>query len=137
MELTTTGFEKSNSNWQQMGETRDPMAEDCWRDAHKIAALYADVLGADFWLLYAAKPHVSEKNVIVAGWQLLMHKPPEAIVGVLVFHWKHEDSCLEVDTDLSLVYDIPLEESEMSKDRRDMTPSLAKAAEKSGVIWSA
>jgi len=55
-------------------------------------------------------------------------------VGVLVFKWSHHQKKLSVEIDLSLPYDIPLSEAEMSTNKKDMTPTLADAAQKSGSI---
>lgn len=119
---------------QEMGETREPMARDCWSDANRIAEMYAKELRHDFWLLYAAKPHTQNNNAIVAGWEVIPKRPPQAMVGVLAFKWSHEDQRLTVDSNLSLPYDVPLSESELSSDRKDYIPSIEEAAKKSGSI---
>lgn len=119
---------------QEMGETREPMARDCWTDANRLAEKYADKLDHDFWVLYAAKPHVKNKNAVVAGWEVIAKKPPAAMVGVLVFKWNHEDKRLEIEPDLCLPYDVPISEAEMSTDAKDFIPSVEVAAKKSGSI---
>jgi hypothetical protein len=119
---------------QEMGETREPMAFDCWTDAQKLAEMYSKQLKHDFWVLYAAKPHVTIKNGIVAGWNVISRRPPQAMVGVLVFKWSHKDQELTVDTRLSLPYDIPISETEMSKCSKDYVPTMEEAAKKSGSI---
>lgn len=135
--LLTTGIATPNSNCQQMGETREPMAADCWRDANRVAEAYAKELDHDFWVLYAAKPHTVVQNAIVAGWEVVAKRPPAAMVGVLVFKWDSERKELQVEPDLCLPYDVPLSEGELSKSSKDITPSIAVAGEKSGVIWTA
>ncbi len=117
-----------------MGETREPMARDCWTDAQKLAELYADKMQRDFWVLYAAKPHTQNKNAVVAGWEVIAKKPPKAMVGVLVFKWIHAEQRLEVDTHLSLPYDVPLSDEELSAFSGDVIPTLGLAAKKSGSI---
>lgn len=119
---------------QEMGETREPMAFDCWTDANRLAEMYAKTLKHDFWVLYAAKPHVREKNAIVAGWEVIAKRPPQAMVGVLVFKWCHIEKRLMVEEDLSLPYDIPISEAEMSMSSKDIVPTLGEAAKKSGSI---
>lgn len=133
MQTTLIG-QKKNSNMQEMGETREPMAFDCWTDAKRLAEMYSKSLKHDFWVLYAAKPHVSMENAIVAGWEVIAKRPPQAMVGVLVFKWSHRNKTLTVEVDLSLPYDIPISDAEMSKNNKDMTPTMAQAAEKSGSI---
>jgi len=133
MQTTLIG-QKKNSNMQEMGETREPMAFDCWTDANRLAEMYSKNLKHDFWVLYAAKPHVTMPNAIVAGWEVIAKRPPQAMVGVLVFKWSHHQKKLSVEIDLSLPYDIPLSEAEMSTNKKDMTPTLADAAQKSGSI---
>jgi hypothetical protein len=73
-------------------------------------------------------------NGIVMGWEVIAKRPPAAMVGVIVFKWINADKRLIVEADLSLPYDIPLSEMELSDRKEDFVPSLAQAAEKSGSI---
>ena len=122
---------------QTMGDTREPMAADCWKDANRIAEKYAKEFKRDFWLLFGAKPHVKQANAIVAGWVVSIKPPEQGIVGTLVFKWIHDDQRLVVDQELSLPNDVPLSEAELSTSLRDRLPSLEKAAVKSGSIYLA
>jgi hypothetical protein len=131
---TTLTEQKRNSNMQEMGETREPMAYDCWTDAQRLAEMYSKSLQRDFWVLYAAKPHVSIPNAIVAGWEISVTRPPAAMVGVLSFKWNNSEKRLTVDTDMSLPYDVPISSSEMSTSEKDFVPTIADAAKKSGSI---
>ena len=133
METTLVG-QKRHSGMQQMGETREPMARDCWTDAQRLAENYAKTLNRDFWVLYAAKQHVENHNMAIAGWEVIAKRPPQAMVGVLVFKWDHAERRLVVEPDLCLPYDVPLSETELSTKSEDVVPSIAKAAEKSGSI---
>lgn len=133
METTLIG-QKRNSNMQEMGETREPMAADCWTDACRIAETYSREFKHDFWILYAAKPHTKIPNTLIAGWEVIAKKPPAAMVGVLVFKWDHKQKQLSVETDISLPYDVPISDAEMSQDARDFVPTVAEAAKKSGSI---
>ena len=133
MQTTLIG-QKRNSNMQEMGETREPMASDCWSDANRLAEKYAEKFKHDFWILFAAKPHVNVPNGIVMGWEVIAKRPLEAMVGILVFKWSHADQRLSVEFDLSLPYDIPLSEMELSTNKADKIVSIAQAAEKSGSI---
>lgn len=133
MQTTLIG-QKRNSNMQEMGETREPMAGDCWSDAQRLANSYSKQLKHDFWVLYAAKPHVNNPNAIVAGWEVIAKRPPQGMVGVLVFKWSHVDQALTVDTELSLPYDVPLSEAELSTRKEDVVTTVAEAAKKSGSI---
>ncbi len=133
MQTTLIG-QKRNSNMQEMGETREPMASDCWSDANRLAEMYAKKMNRDFWVLFAAKPHQKMDNGIVMGWEVIAKRPPAAMVGVIVFKWINADKRLIVEADLSLPYDIPLSEMELSDRKEDFVPSLAQAAEKSGSI---
>lgn len=133
METTLIG-QKRNSNMQEMGETREPMARDCWTDAQKLAEMYSKSLKHDFWVLYAAKPHVKDPNAIVAGWEVIAKRPPAAMVGVLVFKWDHQEKRLVIEPDLCLPYDVPLSETELSRNSKDIVPTVAEAAKKSGSI---
>lgn len=133
MQTTLIG-QKRNSNMQEMGETREPMAKDCWTDANRLAEKYAEKLEGDFWVLFAAKPHVKVSNGIVMGWEVIAKRPPQAMVGVMVFKWNSADKRLEVETDLSLPYDIPISEMELSNRKEDVIVTVAQAAKKSGSI---
>jgi hypothetical protein len=136
MQTTLVG-QKRNSNMQEMGETREPMARDCWTAAQVLAEKYSKhypFKGRDFWVLYAAKPHAREKNAIVAGWEVIIKRPPAAMVGVLVFKWSYKDKRLEVEPDLCLPYDVPISEAELSSKSEDYIPSIEQAAKKSGSI---
>lgn len=119
---------------QQIGETREPMAVDCWEDAQRIAHKYAEEFKKDFWIMYAAKPHVQDRRAIIAGWEISIKRPPQGMLGVLVFKWDNTDRRLSVDTDLSLPYDVPISEVEMSKQEKDYIPTIAEAAKKSNSI---
>jgi hypothetical protein len=133
METTLIG-QKRHSGMQLMGETRDPMAADCWSDAQRLAQVYAPVLDGDFWILYAAKPHVQQKNAIVAGWEVVSKRPPCGMVGVLVFKWNSEWKELEIEPDLCLPYDVPLSESELSTVAGESFESIARAGKQSKSI---
>jgi hypothetical protein len=133
MQTTLIG-QKRNSNMQEMGETREPMAYDCWSDANRLAEMYSKKLEGDFWILFAAKPHVKQANALVMGWEVIAKRPPQAMVGVMVFKWNDADQRLEVETDLSLPYDVPISEMEMSTNKNDVIVSVAQAAQKSGSI---
>lgn len=110
------------------------MAFDCWADANRLAEMYSKKLEGDFWVLFAAKPHVKQANALVMGWEVIAKRPPQAMVGVMVFKWNDADQRLEVETDLSLPYDVPISESEMSTNKSDVIVSVAQAAQKSGSI---
>ncbi len=133
METTLIG-QKRNSNMQEMGETREPMARDCWGDANRLAETYSKQFSHDFWVLYAAKPHMYDKKAVVAGWEVIARRPPQAMVGVLVFKWNSQDKRLEVEHDLCLPYDVPVSETEMSRSKGDYVPTIEQAARKSGSI---
>lgn len=135
MDLQTTIFgQKQHSGMQLMGETREPMSMDCWEDAQKLAEMYSGKLRHDFWVLYAAKPHKTIPNAIVAGWEVIAKRPPAPMLGVLVFKWSHKDRRLNVETDLSLPYDVPLSDIEMSTSSKDIVPTIGETAKRSGAI---
>lgn len=110
------------------------MAFDCWTDANRLAEMYSKKLDGDFWVLFAAKPHVKMPNGIVMGWEVIAKRPPRAMVGVMVFKWNSADQNLEVETDLSLPFDIPLSEQELSTNKADVVATVAEAGKKSNSI---
>ena len=117
-----------------MGETREPMSSDCWEDAQKLASMYSDKLRHDFWVLYAAKPHQKIPNAVVAGWEVIAKRPPAPMLGVLVFKWSHNEQRLTVETDLSLPYDVPLSNAELSESSKDIVSTVGETAKRSGAI---
>lgn len=132
--MKTTIIGKQHSGMQQMGETREPMARDCWTDANRLAEKYSHSLKHDFWVLYAAKPHTQNNKALVAGWEVIAKRPPKAMVGVLVFKWSHNEQTLSVETDLSLPFDVPLSDSELSTSSRDIITTVGEAGRRSGSI---
>jgi hypothetical protein len=134
---TTLIGEKRHSGQQLMGETREPMAADCWRDANRIAEKYAETFKSDFYVMFAAKPDAQLKHAIRCGWEVVIKRPPVGIVGALVFKWSHKDQQLTPDTDLCLPNDVPISEFEMSRDPKDCIPTVFNAARKSGSIFLA
>lgn len=110
------------------------MARDCWTDANRLAEMYSKQLLHDFWVLYAAKPHATQSNAIVCGWEVIAKRPPTAMVGVIVFKWDHKEKRLTVEEDLSLPYDVPISDTEMSTSIKDFIPTVEVAAKKSGSI---
>lgn len=119
---------------QEMAETREPMAFDCWEDAQSLAHKYSKKMKHDFWVLFAAKPHQYHRHAVVAGWEVIAKRPPAAMVGVLVFKWSHVDQALHVEEDLCLPFDIPLNHQELSTDNKDQFSTIADAAKKSNSI---
>jgi hypothetical protein len=56
------------------------------------------------------------------------------MVGVMVFKWVHKDKQLTVEADLSLPFDVPLSDAELSTRKEDLIVTVGQAAEKSGSI---
>lgn len=110
------------------------MARDCWTDANRLADTYSKQLLHDFWVLYAAKPHATQPNAIVCGWEVIGKRPPAAMVGVIVFKWDNKEKKLTVEEDLSLPYDVPISDAELSKQSSDFIPTVEVAAKRSGSI---
>ena len=48
MKTTLAPGQKQHSGMQQMGETREPMAFDCWADANRLALSYSEKMQRDF-----------------------------------------------------------------------------------------
>lgn len=109
------------------------MAQDCVKDALRIANLYEHV-GEDFWILFASKAHQSRPNAFVNGWEVTFKRPPIPIPGILVFHVDQKTKQMNLDSKLSLPYDIPLDGVLLSESSRDVCPELASTAKKSGSI---
>lgn len=121
------------SNEQEMGETREPMAQDCVQDALRIANNY-EFVGKDFWICFASKPHQARKYAAVNGWEVVWQKPAAPVVGMLVWHVDSKKKEMNIVPELCLPYDIPLLESELSTSSKDIIPSVAKAGKDSGSV---
>jgi len=124
---------KASSACQQMGETRDPMARDCVQDALRLANLYEHV-GEDFWICFASKPHTQKKNALVHGWEVVFKRPAIPVPGMLVWHVDQKKKQMNLDTKLSMPYDIPLEEELLSTKGEDVVATLGETAKASGSV---
>ena len=124
---------KHDSRCQEMHEVREPMAKDCVKDALRLANLYEHV-GEDFWICFASKPHQVREKALVHGWEVVWKKPSRPVPGMLVWHVDSKKKEMTLDPRLSLPYDIPLFEDELSTDKKDIVESVAKTGEQSGVI---
>lgn len=109
------------------------MAQDCVQDALRIANLY-EFVGKDFWICFASKPHQGRKYAAVNGWEVVWQRPSKPVVGMLVWHVDHKKKEMNIVPELSLPYDIPLIETELSRDSRDVVPSVAMAGKNSGSV---
>ncbi len=128
---------------QEIGETRDAMAEDCWRLAEKIA----DERRNDpkpFYIMYSAKvdPALTGADAWgqhVAGgirqtFRLSYDRPP-FVLGMLVWFVNAPLGIFEFVSELSSPPDIPLDPSLLSDRREDCSYALAdKAKEMNKVI---
>ena len=52
---------------QEIGETREPMAFDCWADANRLAESYAKKMNRDFWILFCCQATRSSKECVGYG----------------------------------------------------------------------
>lgn len=114
---------------QELGETRDAMSVGCCEAVYQIAAQYTKV-GADFWLSFAAKPHIENPNAIVQTFDVFWAKPPAPILGVLWWHYDSKKKDLFFCPELSLPYDIPVPDELLSD---EYTPRLAENAKNANV----
>jgi len=109
------------------------MARDCVADALRIANLY-EFLEVDFWICFASKAHQSIPNACVHGWEVVFQRPSRPVPGMLVWYVNIKKQEMTLEKSLSLPYDIPLDESQLSTNSKDCHASLAETAEKSGSI---
>lgn len=128
--------QKHNSNCQEMGETREPMAKDCVADALRIANEYAEVVHEDFWILFCAKPHVQHHHALVCGWNVSLIRPAAPILGMLVWKVDYNQGKMELDTTLSMPYDLPVDQRVLSTNDSEVTPTLVEVAKQSKVLLS-
>lgn len=128
---------------QQLGETRNAMAEDCWRLAEKIA----DERKNDdkpFYIIYSAKVDPSLRGADAWGRHVaggirqsfrLSYDRPPFVLGMLVWFVNNPLGIFEFVSDLSSPPDIPLDPSLLSDRREDTSYALGnKAAEMNKVI---
>lgn len=109
------------------------MAADCIQDALRIANLY-EFVGKDFWICFASKAHRSRKYAAVNGWEVVWQRPSRAVVGMLVWHVDSKKKEMNLVPELSLPYDIPLIQTQLSEDSKDVIASVAKAGQNSGSV---
>ncbi len=129
---------------QQLGETRDAMAFDCWNKAEAIAnERKKDV--KPFYIIYAAKPDPHLSGAVVNGqiaaggiretYKLSYDRPP-SILGQLVWFVNNPMGIFQFVPELSSPYDVPLDPQLLSVRKEDQAPSVMQRGEKMNVLLS-
>jgi hypothetical protein len=129
---------------QELGETRDSMALDCWKRAEEIAhARKRDV--KPFYIIYAAKPDPALAGANVCGnvasggirqtFKLSYVRPP-FVLGMLVWYVNNPIGLFEFVPQLSSPPDVPLDPSLLSVRKEDQMESLMEKGKNINVLVS-
>lgn len=119
---------------QEIGESREALGMDVWRQAEHIA----NELKSDpkpFYIVYAAKSDKSDPHKIRQAYRMYRQRPPK-LIGVLVWYVDNAQGIFELVPDLSIPPDVPLDESLLSIDRRDYSENIAAVGQKMGILLS-
>ncbi len=129
---------------QELGETRDQMALDCWSQAEKIAEERKNDT-RPFYIIYAAKPDPALQGAIVRGlvasggirqsFKLSYERPP-FVLGMLVWFVNNPLGIFEFVPQLSSPPDVPLDPSLLSVRKEDQMESLMEKGKKINVLVS-
>jgi hypothetical protein len=112
---------------QEMGETRDSMAQDCWDRAEQIASVRKKD-DKPFYIIFSAKPDPGLKGAKVRGlyaaggirqtFKLSYDRPP-FVLGMLVWYVNNPMGIFQFVPELSSPPDIPLDPSLLSDRKED------------------
>lgn len=129
---------------QELGETRDAMAMDCWHGAEKIAEERKHDK-KPFYIIYAAKSDPALNGAVVKGlvacggirqtYKLSYQRPP-AILGQLVWFVNNPMGIFEFVPQLSFPYDVLLDPSLLSDRKEDQYERVMEKGKKMNVLVS-
>lgn len=124
---------------QEIGESREKWGWDVWHMVEEFANKMSSE-SRPFYVVYACKEDrgLSNKTGTPVFKQALKayYKKPPAILGILVWYVNHKTSEFRFVPELSAPHDIPIDEKLLSKDSKDIAPSLASKGKKLNVLVS-
>ena len=129
---------------QELGETRDQMALDCWLQAEKIASERKHDV-KPFYIIYAAKPDpalsgANVRGLIASGgirqsFKLSYDRPP-FVLGMLVWYVNNPLGIFEFVPQLSSPPDVPLDPSMLSDRKEDQFSTVMEKGKNINVLVS-
>jgi hypothetical protein len=129
---------------QELGETRDALAMDCWRKAEQIASERKNDV-KPFYIIYAAKPDPSLSGAKVNGqlalggirqaFRLSYDRPP-FVLGMLVWFVNNPMGIFQFVPELSSPPDTPLDPSLLSDRKEDQFTGVMEKGKKINVLVS-
>jgi len=119
---------------QEIGESRESLGRDVWNKAEHIAnEMKNDSM--PFYIVYAAKHDKKEPHKIRQAFRMYRQAPPK-IIGLLVWYVDNAKGIFELVPELSIPPDVPVDESLLSKDKKEFFPQVAEAGKRMGVLLS-
>lgn len=129
---------------QEMGETRDALALDCWRKAESIAHERKNDV-KPFYIIYAAKPDpalagANVRGTIASGgirqcFRISYDRPP-FVLGMLVWFVNNPMGVFEFVPSLSSPPDVPLDPSLLSDRSEDQSTRVMEQGQKRKILVS-
>lgn len=117
---------------QEIGESRDAWGLDVWQKAEE----YANSFKSDkepFYVVYAAKQDKGQSNTFRQSFRFYRQRPPK-IIGILVWYADNANGIFKLVPELSVPPDVPIDESMLSKDRRDTFQSISEVGQQMGIL---
>lgn len=129
---------------QELGETREMLAQATWDKAIEIANDHKKDV-KPFYIIYAAKADPALQGAVVNGlfasggiraaWRLSHVRPPP-LLGILVWYVDNAQGIFEFQPDLSSPPDIPLDPSLLSDRSEDQLYGVMEKGKKMKVLVS-
>ena len=129
---------------QELGETRDAMAWDCWHKAEQIASDYKHEV-KPFYIVYVAKTDPALAGANVRGQVAfggirqcfrLTFERPQLLLGQLVWFVNNPMGIFEFVPQLSCPPDVPLDPSLLSNRKEDRAPRVMAKGKDMNVLVS-
>lgn len=117
---------------QEIGESRDAWGFDVWKQAEE----YANSFKRDtrpFYVVYAAKQDKSQAGVFRQSFRFYRQRPPK-IIGLLVWYVDTGKGIFRFVPELSIPPDVPIDQSLLSKDRKETFESISQVGQEMGIL---
>jgi len=116
----------------QLGDVRDAMSWDCWRQAEDFASKV--VSDKPFYVAFHAKPDAKVNGIRQAfkAYSIM----PKGIIGLLVWYVDRPKGIFEFKPELSSPPDVPVDPSLLSDRREDQSESLMNKGKELNVLVS-
>ena len=119
---------------QEIGESREAWGWNVWHRAEDIANnLKNDT--EPFYIVFAAKQDKHDPHKFNQGFRMYRQKPPK-LIGILVWYVDHSKGIFQLDSELSIPPDVPIDSKLLSTDSKDSFENVMEVGQKMGIILS-